>query len=190
MSVVCGEVFDTEVSEAGSTDTVTLYFTFTTGGTRWSDDTFIQNYISIEDPDIAGNYMSATCNAKYKRDKAAATDITINNFLGSNPMTVAATGDFGKKWNAINVGDATDCCFVKDEVTSNPYASTYESRTSYQSCSATMTLYSTADGEARDSVRNVDYLKAIREGRQFNVLTGFRVWEDKSEKDTDASGDA
>ena len=53
-----------------------------------------------------------------------------------------------------------------------------------------MTLYSTADGAETNSKRNVDYLKAIREGRTFNVRTGFRVWDDKSERDTDASGDA
>ena len=33
-------------------------------------------------------------------------------------------------------------------------------------------------------------MKSIREGREFKVQSGFRVWEDKSEKDTDASGDA
>ena len=33
-------------------------------------------------------------------------------------------------------------------------------------------------------------MKAIREGKKFNVLTGFRVWASKTERDTDASGDA
>ena len=53
-----------------------------------------------------------------------------------------------------------------------------------------MTLYSTTDGEADNLARNIDYLKAIREGREFNVQSGFRVWESKSAKDTDFSGDA
>ena len=52
MNSVWGEVFDTEASESGSTESVILYFSFTTGGVRWNNDTFIQNYISIEDPDI------------------------------------------------------------------------------------------------------------------------------------------
>ena len=102
MSVKVGEIFDTEAIEGsnGNTiDSVTLFFNFTTGGVKWDDDTFIQNYISIEDPKIAGNYMTVTCNVKYGRDNAAATDITINNFIGSKAVTVAATGDFGKRWD-------------------------------------------------------------------------------------------
>ena len=70
------------------------------------------------------------------------------------------------------------------------YASVYASRTSYQTCTVTIPLYSTVNGGTIDSDLNTDYLRAIREGRSFNVLTGFRVWPNKASKDTDAGGDA
>ena len=138
--------------------------------------------------------MTATCNTTYNRGQTYATDVTVNNFVGTNSFTVAATGDFGVRWNEINVVDARSCCFVTDQAGAiTSYASTYESRTSYQSCTVMIPLYSTMNG-AEDTEegerRNIDYLRAIREGRSFNVLTGFRVWPSKSSKDTDASGDA
>ena len=185
----------TEIYEPGTADipieSVKLFFKFNTGGAKWSDNAFVQTYFSIQDPDISRNYMSVTCGAKYKRDQSESTDIRIENFLGANSFTVASTGAFGKKWNELNPGDASECCFeqtITDIV--DPYKSVYQSRKSYQDCTASMTLYSTTDGEADNLTRNIDYLKSIREGREFNVQSGFRVWESKSAKDTDASGDA
>ena len=134
--------------------------------------------------------MSVTCNTGYTRDQSEATDITINNFLGSNSFTVASTGAFGLKWNKINRDDASDCCFSTTTETNNPYKSKYKNKVSDQRCTAAVTLYSTTDGVDDNLARNIDYLKSIREGREFKVQSGFRVWEDKSEKDTDASGDA
>ena len=95
MSTVWGEVLDTEVGDAGSSDSVRLYVTFTTGGAQWDDDAYIQNYVSIEDPDARGNYMTATCSAAYTRDQPYATDVTVSNFMGTDSFTVASTGDFG-----------------------------------------------------------------------------------------------
>ena len=101
MEVKASEIYEPSTAEK-PTESVTLYFEFNTGGTKWKDDTFIQTYFSIQDPDITRNYMSVTCNTGYTRDQSEATDITINNFLGSNSFTVASTGAFGLKWNKIN----------------------------------------------------------------------------------------
>ena len=129
MEVKASEIYEPRTDDK-PTESVTLYFEFNTGGTKWKDDTFIQTYFSIQDPDITRNYMSVTCNTGYTRDQSEATDITINNFLGSNSFTVASTGAFGLKWNKINTSDASECCFSTTTETSNPYKSKYKNKIS------------------------------------------------------------
>ena len=51
MTVTVSEVYNPPTQE-NPTESVTLYFNFNTGGTRWSDGTFVQTYLSIQDPDI------------------------------------------------------------------------------------------------------------------------------------------
>ena len=69
-----GEIFNDDI--------VAMTMSFWTGGVQWNSGTFVQNYLSIEDPLAPGFFSTFTCNAEYKRNQDA--DVTVKNFYGNS----------------------------------------------------------------------------------------------------------
>ena len=76
------------------------------GGTKWSNNVFVQVYGQFEDPDNPGNYVSFTCNSEFRKDQDFSTTNAVRSFIGSSSLETSQNRNV--KWNAIALSDEQD----------------------------------------------------------------------------------
>ena len=63
------------MTDDGSLETITIAMGWETGGAKWADGAWVQNFAQWPDPSKPGSYLGVTCNAEYKR--AASFSSTV-----------------------------------------------------------------------------------------------------------------
>lgn len=79
--------------------------------------------------------------------------------------------------NNLDTGDITEFDFLNTGIDSD-YTSTWieDTQQSEQKCSASLTLYSTVDGEAVDESINEAYLAIKENTSTITISSGFNIW--------------
>ena len=89
MSGSWGEIFNDEVDK----EMVVLTMSFRTGGAGWETGTFVQNYMSIEDPYAPGHTTTFTCSAEYKPGRNANSDVHVKTFYGPHSLQTSEAAE-------------------------------------------------------------------------------------------------
>ena len=175
---------------------VWLYVKWRTGGERWADEYWIQNYLQIGDSESINTFIVMTCNAEYTREELGGNSaiVFIGNYYGEQSFKVAdnintntwermgSTADVSMEWFRMD-----DIGLVEDS-----YAYEYIERTSYQTCTAIAPMYSTINDrfvDEENEVMNKKYWLAL-EGNPVDVHTGFRVWDEAESEEYERAADA
>ena len=168
-----------------------MYVKWRTGGERFGNETWVQNYLQISDSEAVQTHMVMTCNAEYMRDNGIAENVLILNYYGQQSFRVR-DNENDKTWDGLGILAPTEMeWFVKDEnnIIPNNYLYEYKDRKSYQSCAAVAPMYSTVNGQPVDDDLNKKYFLA-KDSTPAPLLTGFRIWDDVEDDEYEYAKDA
>jgi len=135
-----------------------------------------------------------TCTAVYTRESRMSAEYWVRNFKGSTSITVADQPNV--MWSKVLGAEATpsDYGFEADtEHARYSYGASAHNDETWQSCGAGTRLYSAERGEWVEEGQlfsKEEYLDAIKDGIEFEIQSGFRVWDQKDDYTTRAAADA
>ena len=183
-----------------------LYVKWRTGGPRWSDQTWIQNYLQIYDKQW-NRYMAMSCNTEYFRpvepdsdpdeeeEPAETTKVLVLNYYGEESFKVKKDEDEEPEelfWHQIGSLAEREMEWWRqdeDNIIEGAYTSEFFEREAFQTCTAIAPLYATKNGEPLDDDVNKKYEQAL-EGSDVTFSTGFRVWDEALDVKYEDAADA
>ena len=169
------------MTDDGSKEQIVLTAQFETGGGKWDDNSWLQNFLEFPNPSKPGEFIGATCNTKYTQGNGTSSKITIETMAGESLSNAAAGG--GRMWR--DYGIAAPETLFEQVAGGDAYQGTYAGRQSSQACAVQAVLWELVDGEGD----NATYWD-LKNGPALSVTAGFRLWDNKDDATPSFKADA
>ena len=94
------------MTDDGSKETIVLTAQFNTEGGKWDDDSWLQNFLQVPNPQKPGEFIGSTCNTKYSQSNGTSSKITIETMAGESLSNADAGG--GRQWRDYGTAAISD----------------------------------------------------------------------------------
>lgn len=194
---VNGGINETQIIDEASGES-TLYlntiWTNEMSGGNFPNGALVQNYAQWSSMTDAGKYMGVICSVTYDKSNGTGTSVSIVNINDSESLAVADKKFEGKTWSEIGT-KAEDVWFEKETdpaKTGEYYGRTYQkNKSSSQNCGTSAMLHYQENGEDVDGLERINEVYwLLKNAGDITLWSGFRIWENSTDRNTYAEGDA
>jgi len=181
----------------GEETSITLSVKFNTvyTGGNFPNGALVQNYVQWASPTSAGKFDGLVCSAVYEKSNGTTTTLGFKNVGDSESLANIGGGFANKSWADVGTARTDFDLFsqvVDPALTAEYYGRTYQkNKDSSQKCGAEGLIFYQEGGEDTPESEQINELYwQLKNAGAFTISSGFRIWENPSDTETWAVGDA